>query len=150
MKREKELHQIRLDQRIAGMSALGSEEYKIRAVCNIKQIEQQRSTLSSIRSILKPGEPHIAFVINDVIHMAGVEMNEAFVQYNEHHFQRPPRNGASAPIPGQVLKDLIPHDREGTMNRVGQAYENYYTIIYGEYDLEKIQELERPFYEHLQ
>ena len=30
------------------------------------------------------------------------------------------------------------------------AYTNYYSILNGEYDLEKVQEFERPFYEQLQ
>ena len=36
------------------------------------------------------------------------------------------------------------------MNRVENAYKNYYVILDGEYDLEKVQEIEHPFYEHLQ
>lgn len=102
---------------------------------HIKRIEQQRSTHSSIRSILKPREPPIAFVIKDGIRLAGAEMNDAFVQYNAHHFQQPPRNGASAAIPGQVLQDLSPHDEEGLMNRMEHAYTNYYSILDGVYDL---------------
>ena len=65
-------------------------------------------------------------------------MNEAFVQHNDHHFQQPPRNGASAAILGQVLEDLSPHDEEETINRVENAYTNYYSILNGEYDLEKV------------
>lgn len=42
MKRKKEFRQIHLNQRIAEMPALGSDEYKIRVARNIKRIEQQR------------------------------------------------------------------------------------------------------------
>ena len=123
MKCKKELRKIHVEQRIAEMTMIGSEDFRIRAARTIKRIEQQRCTNLSIRSILKPGEPPIAFVIKDGIRLAGAEMNEAFVQHNEHHFQQPPRNGASAAIPGQVLEDLSPHDEEGTMkNRMAQAY----------------------------
>ena len=64
-------------------------------------------------------------------------MNEAFVQYNEHHFQQPPWNGASAAIPGQVLEDLSPHDEERRINLMENAYTNYYSFLDGEYDLKK-------------
>ena len=77
-------------------------------------------------------------------------MNDAFVQHNAHHFQQPPSNGVSAAIPRRVLEDLSPHDEEGTMNRVVHAYKNYYSILDGEYDLEKVQKIKRPFYEQLQ
>ena len=150
MKRKKELCKIHFEQRIDEMTRLGSADFRIRAARTIKRIEQQRSTHSSIRSILKPREPPIAFVIKDGIRLAGAEMNDAFVQYNAHHFQQPPRNGASAAIPGQVLQDLSPHDEEGLMNRMEHAYTNYYSILDGVYDLEKVQEFERPFYEQLQ
>ena len=68
-------------------------------------------------------------------------MNEAFVQHNEHHFQQPPRNEASAANPGQVLEDLSPHDEEGTMNHMKNVYTNYYSILDGEYDLKKYKDL---------
>ena len=58
MKRKKELRQIHLEQRIADMTMIGSEDFKIRAACTIKRIEQQRSTHSSIHSILKNQESH--------------------------------------------------------------------------------------------
>ena len=80
---------MHLEQRIDDMTKLGSEDFKIRAARTIKRIEQQRLTHLSIHSILKPREPLIAFVIKDGIRMAGAEMNEAFVQYNEHHFNGP-------------------------------------------------------------
>ena len=115
MTHKKKLRQIHLEQRIADMTTIGSEDFKIRATRTIKRFEQQRSTHSRVRSILKPREPPIAFVIKDGIRLAGAEMKEAFVQHNEHHFQQPPRNGASTATPRQVLKNLSPHDEEGTM-----------------------------------
>ena len=110
MKVRKELCQIHLEQRIEEMTKIGSEVFKIRVACTIERVEQQRHTHSNIRSIRKPKEPPIALIIKDGICMAGADMNEAFVQHNEHHFQQPLRDGASAAILGQVLEDLSPHD----------------------------------------
>ena len=53
------------------MTMLGSDEFRLRAARTIKRIEQQRSTHASIRSILKPREPPIAFVIKDGIRLTG-------------------------------------------------------------------------------
>ena len=54
MKCKKNLRKIHLKQRIAEMTMLGSEDFRIRVAHTIKQIEQQGSTHSSIHSILKP------------------------------------------------------------------------------------------------
>ena len=49
-----------------------------------------------------------------------------------------------------MLEDLIPYNGEGTLNRVENTYEKYYAILDGKYDLKKVQEFERLFYEHSQ
>ena len=65
-------------------------------------------------------------------------------------FIQPLHNGTSAAIQGQVRDDLQPYFNNGNITRQDEAFKTYYSILDGEYDLEKVKESERPFYSDLQ
>ena len=88
-------------------------------------------------------------MIKDGIRLTGKEMNEAFVEHNQEHFLQPISNGASAAIHGPVRDDLRPYDDDGNITRQEEAFQNYYSILEEQYDLDKVKETERPFYSNL-
>lgn len=149
-KHQKELRKKHLERLQQESTSLGSDEYRERALKTLRKNESQRATHRSAKAALKPRPPAVTHVVKDGTRLTGRDMNDAFVAHNQQHFLQPPRNGTSAAIPGQVRDDLRPYDDEGKITRQDVAFENYYSILDGEYDLDKVKEPERPFYDNLQ
>ena len=149
-RKQKELRKEHLENLLQESTSLGSEEYRERALKTIKRIEAQRQTHRCIKAAFKPRTPPLRHVVQDGTRLAGSEMNQAFLAHNQQHFMQPTRNGSSAAIPGTVRDDLRIFDDNGKITRMDAAFQNYYSILEGDYDLEKVQEEERPFYKNLQ
>ena len=148
-KRQKELRRQHLERLIQEKTSLGDEEDRERAIKMIKRIEAQRQTHRTIQAAFKQRAPPITHVVKDGNRLSGKDMNDALVARNQSHFMQPPQNGASVAIHGTVRDDLRTYDDEGRINNQEEAFKNYYSILDGEYDLDKVKESERPFYNNL-